>query len=511
MGIIDSGAGTRFHDHKVFDLSKLPDTVSKDPKSTSVTRYIPFVLYEAVPKRDWGPALGVPTSIEQAYFDHKLERRVFEYQDWQYTDNQRGGTCTAMSLWSALYWFERESQQKLESFRLSLYLEVLKVAAGGLDKLRTNLEALDLKRSQFAYDEPEWRRLSKEIKKGSDEEGDYLLYFCVGFNAAIRSIRHLHSDPFKQALDMTAVMQRYALFYRSQEDKRYWQLVKPQIDDLYKSTHDRILRLGVAPSASVMPKLSVNEVVHVRQVSHAVRTKSPLEFVKAVVSGTEIKCQSGAFLASIIFGVDALDLQAHHQDLILRALIKEARLLRGGRTPIFELVEGLITNYGFSLFPSYSVPSRGRVDFCTSTHQVFELDEDTEVQQFAANCSAFESPAKRLLITANDLLKATKAALLEDPTIVMDVEETAEYKLHRRLIGHVSAELQSMEPHLSAQHLGDLIMDTGHTGVAECISSFKASEEWDQDDRMLIERAVQRSGVHGDRVREYMSMLMTAI
>lgn len=159
-------------------------------------------------------------------------------------------------------------------------------------------------------------------------------------------------------------------------------------------------------------------------------TKSLFEFVKAVISGSETKCQSKAFLSSIIF---------------------------------------------------------------------------------RANCSAVESLAKSLLMPANDLVKATKQTLTEDHTIATRLEDTGENKLYKRLVDRVSAKLQSMEPHLHAQHLSHLIMDTEHTGVVEHIDSFKPSEEWDQNDRALLERAIQMSGIHGDHVREYINMLTIAI
>jgi hypothetical protein len=100
MGIINSGDGLQFHDMLQFKLNELPDTISMgDPRATSGDRYIPFIIFEKVPRQAWSPAYTVTNSMDDAYFNHKLKKHKFDdYKLWQYIDVQRAGTCTAMSL-----------------------------------------------------------------------------------------------------------------------------------------------------------------------------------------------------------------------------------------------------------------------------------------------------------------------------------------------------------------------------------------------------------------------------
>ena len=134
------------------------------------------------------------------------------------------------------------------------------------------------------------------------------------------------------------------------------------------------------------------------------------------------------------------------------------------KTP-FDIIDKLIVDYSFPLFPVYTIPSTKRIKFGKSIDQVFDLEEDTEMQQFASNCSAFASPAE-------DMLEATK-----------------KHKSYERFIPHVSTDLQGMDPHLYAQHLGQLL-GNGAISVADFKTHFKPSEEWKHEDYELLPLAL---------------------
>ena len=145
----------------------------------------------------------------------------------------------------------------------------------------------------------------------------------------------------------------------------------------------------------------------------------------------------------------------------MRALAKETLSFRESVTPIFDLLEKLITDYSFALFPIYTIPSTKRIKFSNHIDQVFDLEDDTEVEQFAKNCSAFASPAE-------DILEAAK-----------------KHKLFERFIHHVSPELQGMNPHLYAQNLSHLLGNK-IISVADFKIYFKPSEEWKHEDYELL-------------------------
>ena len=71
-------------------------------------------------------------------------------------------------------------------------------------------------------------------------------------------------------------------------------------------------------------------------------------------------------------------------------------LMDTNKTP-FDIIDKLIVDYSSPLFPVYTIPSTKRIKFDKSIDQVFDLKEDTEMQQFASNCSAFAPPAEDIL------------------------------------------------------------------------------------------------------------------
>ena len=114
----------------------------------------------------------------------------------------------------------------------------------------------------------------------------------------------------------------------------------------------------------------------------------------------------------------------------------------------------------------YTIPSTKRIKFGKSIDQVFDLEEDTEMQQFASNCSAFASPAE-------DILEAAK-----------------KHNSYERFIPHVSTDLQGMDPHLYAQNLSRLL-GNGAISVADFKTHFKPSEEWKHEDYELLPLALR--------------------